>query len=140
MVGQIGRSGGHNRSVPGSSLGDGKPESPRQLSPRAGEIFDWLLARLIPADGSGPWARADGALVASVAEAIEIDERLAAMLRADPENLSLMRLKGQYTDRLSRLSALVPLSPRDRERLPTGERVMEPDDPFTSIMRRMSKG
>ena len=140
MVGVPNRSGGHNKLVPGSSLGDGRPESPRQLSPRAGEIFDWLLARLIPADGSSPWARADGALVASVAEAIEIDERLAAMLRADPENLSLMRLKGQYTDRLSRLSALVPLSPRDRERLPTAEPAMAADDPFTSIMRRMSKG
>jgi hypothetical protein len=106
MVGVPNRSGGHNRSVSGSSLGDGRPESPRQLSPRAGEI----------------------------------DERLAAMLRADPENLSLMRLKGQYTDRLSRLSALVPLSPRDRERLPTAEPAMVADDPFTSIMERMARG
>ena len=78
--------------------------------------------------------------MASLAEAIEIDERLAAMLRTDPENLSLMRLKGQYTDRLSRLSALVPLCPRDRERLPNVEPVAAADDPFASIMERMARG
>jgi len=126
--------------MPGSSGGDGRPEVPRELSPRAGELFDWIVSRLIPGDGPSPWGRIDGALVASLAEAIEIDERLATMLRTDPENLSLMRLKGQYTDRLSRLSALVPLCPRDRERLPAAEPAAMPDDPFASIMERMARG
>ena len=139
MVGVAGRSGGWNRAG-ADAAGDGRPEVPRRLSPRAAELFAWIVDRLIPADGSSPWGRIDGLLIATLAETIEAEEMLAARLKVDPENLSLFRLRGQYADRLSRLSALVPLCPRDRERLPTAGPAVAADDAFASIMRRMSKG
>ena len=40
------------------------------------------------------------------------------MLKGDPFNERFLRLKMQHADRIFKFSALVGLTPRDRERLP----------------------
>ena len=122
MVGTRMRSGGHNAALASSHAGDGRPESPRKLSPVAGDYFDWLVERL-RADEGGPWARIDGCLIASLAELLECEARLGEMLQLDPSSDKLMRLRMQHSDRVAKLSALVGLCPRDRQRLPASGEV-----------------
>lgn len=140
MVGVRNRSGGHNRKPSGSGKSDGKPESPREMSPRAAEIFEWLLVRLGTGDKGSQWRKIDGVLLGSLAEAIESEERLGTMLSDAPEDIGIFRLRGQYADRIGRLSALVGLCPRDRERLPKEIDAKDKDDPFQRIMERMGRG
>ncbi len=97
---------------------DGKPQSPRELSISARRHFDWLIERLAAGDDSSPWRRIDGACLASLAELLESEERLAELLHDDPANERYMRLRLQHSDRVFRFSAIVGLTPRDRERLP----------------------
>ena len=139
MAGTPNRSGGSNKKSRGTSKSDGKPESPRELSRRASEIFDWLVYRLGAADKGSPWRKIDGVLLSSLSEAIESEERLGMMLENAPENIGIFRLRGQYCDRIGRLSALVGLSPRDRDKLPKDAEPVT-DDPFKKIMDRMRLG
>ncbi len=140
MVGTPNRSGGRNRKPAGSSKTDGKPEAPRELSRRAAEIFDWLLIRLGTSDKGSTWRKIDGVLLASLSESIEAEERLGTMLSDAPEDIGIFRLRGQYADRVARMSALVGLCPRDRERLPKDTDNRPDDDPFQKIMDRMRCG
>ncbi len=140
MVGTPNRSGGRNRKPAGLSKTDGKPEVPRELSRRASEIFDWLLIRLGVSDKGSPWRKVDGVLLASLSEAVESEERLSMMLESSPEDISLFRLRGQYADRVARMSALVGLCPRDRDRLPKDGEPKDGDDAFQKIMARMGRG
>ena len=140
MVGTPNRSGGSNRKSRGSSKTDGKPESPRGLSRRAAEIFDWLLLRLGAGGKASTWRKIDGVLLSSLAEAVESEERLSMMLESAPEDISIFRLRGQYGDRVARMSALVGLCPRDRDRLPKDGEPKDDDDPFRRIMERMGRG
>lgn len=140
MVGVRNRSGGHNRKPSGSSKTDGKPESPREMSQRAAEIFSWLLSRLGTNEKGSPWRKIDGVLLGSLAESIEAEERLGTMLSDAPEDIGIFRLRGQYADRIGRLSALVGLCPRDRERLPKDIESKDDSDPFQKIMDRMRRG
>ena len=140
MVGTQNRSGGSNKKSRGSSKTDGKPEVPRELSGRASEIFDWLLIRLGTSDKGSPWRKIDGVLLASLSESVEAEERLGTMLSDAPEDIGIFRLRGQYADRIGRLSALIGLCPRDRERLPKDTDSRPDDDPFAKIMERMARG
>lgn len=119
MVGVPMRSGGHNLRVAAAIIpGDGPPESPRELSPAAAGYFAWLVERLRVDEAGSKWHRVDGCLLASMAELLESEERLGSMLRADPTSERLLRLRMQHADRVAKLSALLGLCPRDRERLP----------------------
>jgi hypothetical protein len=140
MSGSAGRSGGHNAKCSDVSPSDGLPVSPRQLSLRAAALFGWLLERLSADNGKSGWRRVDGALLASVAETLEDAERIASLLADDPGNLGLLRARGQVADRITRMSALVGLCPRDRSRLPEVETEAEDDDAYADLLRRMSMG
>ncbi len=140
MVGTPNRSGGSNRKARRISKSDGRPESPRELSLRASEIFNWVLEKLGAGDKTSPWKKIDGVLLSSLAEAIEAEERLGMMLDAAPEDIGIFRLRGQYADRIGRLSGLIGLCPRDRDRLPKDTEAAQKDDAFASILRRMGKG
>ena len=140
MVGSIGRSGGARNFKPKDlPEGNGKPESPRELSPRAKHFFEWLIDRLGAEQGGSVWSRADGSLLASIAETLESEEILAGLIKQSPDDLRLHRMRGQMGDRIVRASALLGLCPRDRSRLPEA---VEDDggdeaDPGLSILRRM---
>lgn len=117
MAGKPGRSGRPKRAK-NQAKTDGLPESPRVLSQKAKKYFDWLLERLGTAENGSPWGRIDGASVAGLAELLEDQENLAKAIATDPTNVSLLRLRLQYNDRLYKFSGIVGLTPRDRERLP----------------------
>lgn len=137
MVGTAMRSGGHNANgVAAIAASDGCPESPRELSPVAAVYFQWLVERLRVDEVGSKWHRVDGCLLASMAELLESEERLGAMLNADPTNERLLRLRMQHADRVAKLSALLGLCPRDRERLPRSI-VDDPDDPFKQWLAGM---
>ena len=140
MAGTPNRSGGSNRKSRRTSKSDGKPESPREMSKRAAEIFDWLLIRLGTNETGSQWRKVDGVLLGSLAEAIESEERLSMMLENAPEDIGIFRLRGQYADRIGRLSALIGLCPRDRDRLPKDIDTQNDADPFAAIMKRMARG
>lgn len=142
MVGRIGRSGGARNFKPKKDLpsGDGKPESPRELSPRAKVYFDWLIDRLGAGEVGSAWSRADGSLLASVAEAPESEEIIGELIKQSPEDVKLHRMRGQFADRIVRASALLGLCPRDRSRLPEAGEDDEDESPMVDIMRRMAKG
>jgi phage terminase small subunit len=139
MVGIGNRSGGHNRKTEAVTPGNGKPESPRELSPRAKHFFGWLIDRLgAGEDGSG-WSRADGSLLASVAETLESEEILGELIKQSPDDLRLHRMRGQMADRIVRVSNLIGLCPRDRSKLPA-EMIEDDGNPMVDIMRRMARG
>jgi hypothetical protein len=142
MAGTEGRSGGRNRRGGEVLLkGDGgRPESPRELSTRAKFFFDWLIDRLGAAEDGSGWDRADGSLLASIAELLESEEILGELIRKNPGDLKLHRMRGQFSDRLVRASGLLGLCPKDRERLPKARAVVEEDDPFHSLLDRMAQG
>jgi len=136
MVGIGNRSGGHNRKTEAVAPGNGKPESPRELSPRAKHFFEWLVDRLgAGEDGSG-WSRADGSLLASVAETLESEEILGELLRQSPDDIRLHRMRGQFADRIVRVSNLIGLCPRDRAKLPDPVESVG-DDPGIALLKRM---
>ena len=137
MAGTPGRSGGKNRKVKSGSS-DGKPTTPRPLSPTAMKHFKWLLTRLGAGQKSSNWRRIDGALLATLAEVLESQESVASMLTDLPSSLELIRLRSNLAGQMQRLSALVGLSPIDRARLPAELPVDGKDDPFEKIMRRMA--
>ena len=138
MVGIPMRSGGSNANgVSTDSSGDGCPERPRELSPKAERYFRWLIERLHADEPGSPWHRLDGVLLASLAELLESEERLGEMLEADATNERLLRLRMQHVDRVSKLSALVGMCPRDRERLPQTVEPVDDDDPFGEILARL---
>ena len=137
MAGTPGRSGGKNRKVK-SGGSDGKPTTPRPLSPTAMKHFKWLITRLGAGQKSSNWRRIDGALLATLAEVLESQESVASMLTDLPSSLELIRLRSNLAGQMQRLSALVGLSPIDRARLPAEVPVDGKDDPFEKIMRRMA--
>ena len=139
MVGIGNRSGGHNRKTEAVAPGSGRPESPRELSPRAKHFFEWLIDRLGAEQDGSVWSRADGSLLASIAETPESEEILAGLIKQSPDDLRLHRMRGQMADRIVRVSNLIGLCPRDRSKLPA-ERIDEDESPFSDIMRRMSEG
>jgi len=136
MSGSPGRSGGRNKKIqPGES--DGKPTSPRPLSARSKTLFSWLVTRL----GAGKkesWCRIDGTLLATLAELLESQERVATMLTETPESTELIRLQSNLAGQVQRMSAVIGLSPIDRSRLPAELPVDGKDDAFQSILRRMA--
>jgi hypothetical protein len=137
MAGTPGRSGGKNRKVKSGSS-DGKPTTPRPLSPTAMKHFKWLLTRLGAGQKSSNWRRIDGALLATLAEVLESQESVASMLTDLPSSLELIRLRSNLAGQMQRLSAVVGLSPIDRARLPAELPDDGKDDPFEKIMRRMA--
>jgi phage terminase small subunit len=139
MVGIGNRSGGHNKKTEAVAHGSGSPESPRELSPRARHFFEWLVDRLGASEDGAGWSRADGSLLASVAETLESEEILGELIRQSPDDIRLHRMRGQMADRIVRVSNLIGLCPRDRSKLPA-ERIDEDESPFSDIMRRMAKG
>jgi len=139
MPGTPNRSGGRNRKASSNAIGDGIPLSPRALSPRASALYGWILDKLKADDPASGWRRIDGCLLASFAELLESQEAIASQLSDDPSNLGLMRLRLQYVAQISRMSAVIGMSPIDRERLPqAAEATVE--NPLTSIMERMRRG
>ena len=140
MAGTAGRSGGRNAKRSSNAIGDGTPISPRALSPRATALFSWLVDKLDADDPKSNWHRIDGALLASLAEVMESQERIASMIADDPSDLALYRLRNQFAQQVVRMSALVGLSPFDRARQPAIEPEQESDDPLASIMERMARG
>jgi hypothetical protein len=137
MAGTPGRSGGKNRKVkPGTS--DGKPTSPRPLSPVAARHFKWIIARLNATGKNSTWCRIDGVTIATLAELLESQERVSTMLAQMPESLEIHRMRNTLTASITRMSGLVGLSPIDRARLPAELPNDGEDDAFRSIMRRMS--
>jgi len=137
MAGTSGRSGGHNRKLKTVAPGDGVPTSPRVLAPRAAALFDWLVDKL-GADGpDSAWARVDGVTLAALAELLEQQEKIGSMLADDGSNMGLMRLRLQYAAQVARMSAIIGLSPIDRERLPKPH-TADDGSVFDDIMRRMS--
>lgn len=140
MAGIEGRSGGRNRKGGSIGSGEGSPESPRELSPRAKFFFDWLIERLGASEDGSEWDRVDGSLLASIAELLESEETIAKLLRDDPSDLKLHRLRGQFSDRIVRASGLIGLCPKDRERLPKANEADGQDHAFASLMERMGSG
>ena len=138
MAGSKRRSGGRNRIGGEIGSGDGSPESPRDLSPRAKFFFEWLIERLGAGEDGSEWDRVDGSLLASVAELLESEEQIAKLLREAPGDLGLHRLRGQFSDRIVRASGLLGLCPKDRERLPKSREGTAEDPGFDSLMRRMA--
>ncbi len=126
MTGTAGRSG-RPSTCKSTTKRDGLPQPPRKLTEAAQKQFDWLLERLDTANESTPWRRIDGASLASLAELLEAEERLAEKLAEDPYNERMIRLKMQHADRIFKFSSIVGLTPRDRERLPQNS-IDEPDD------------
>ena len=139
MAGTPGRSGGRNKKV-ASSGSDGKPVSPRPLSETATKYFKWLLTRLGTGKKESAWCKIDGTLLATLAELMESQERVSTLLATMPESLELHRLRNALAGQVQRMSAVVGLSPIDRARLPAELPVDAAEDPFQSIMRRMSAG
>lgn len=137
MPGTPSRSGGSNRQGHACPPGDGAPEPPRQLSPRASAIYSWLLTRLHTCDDGAGWRRVDGALVAAVAELLESQERIASVIADDPTDLSAHRLRVQLAGQIRGYSSLLGLCPRDREKAPRVPAAPE-DGPFNELLARMS--
>ena len=140
MAGMAGRSGGRNRKA-SSASGDGPPDLPRALTPRAAVLFQWLCERLGANDPRSGFNRVDGTVLASFAECLEDCERLASALADDPTNLGLLRCRGQAADRVKAFSGLLGCTPFDRARMPepTADND-EPQDAYSDLMRRMSQG
>ena len=137
MVGIGNRSGGHNRKTEAVAPGNGKPESPRELSPRAKHFFEWLVDRLGAGEDGAGWSRADGSLLASTAELLESEEILGEMIRQAPDDLRLHRMRGQFADRIVRVSNLIGLCPRDRAKLPATVAKSDDEDPGIALLKRM---
>jgi hypothetical protein len=137
MAGTPGRSGGRNKKV-ATGGSDGKPVSPRPLSEIATRYFKWLLTRLGAGKKESAWCKIDGALLATLSELMESQERVSTMLAQMPESLELHRLRNALAGQMQRLSAVIGLSPIDRARLPAELPVDGKDDPFEKIMRRMA--
>lgn len=141
MVGTPGRSGGKNAKTSPVATSDGNPQSPRILSPRAQVLFVWLCERLDVGDPIKGWRRADGALLASLAEIMESQEHIASRIADDPASLGLHRLRNNLTQQVSRLSATIGLCPFDRSRQPAVDVEQTQDDPIlASIFNRMANG
>jgi len=138
MVGIGNRSGGQNRRTVEVAVGDGKPESPRELSPRAKYFFEWLVDRLGAGEVGSGWSRADGSLLASTAELLESEEILGELIRKSPDDLRLHRMRGQFADRIVRVSNLIGLCPRDRAKLPEAIDGADEADPVEFMLRRMA--
>ena len=141
MSGVSGRSGGKNRKfkVP-ANQGDGAPQSPRQLSQRADELFQWLTDKLGADSPESGWKRIDGTLLASLAETMESLEHVAAALSVNPADGEFIRLRNTLTAQVVRLSGLIGLCPSDRARHPKPTAEPAADDPFQKIMARMARG
>ena len=141
MSGVSGRSGGKNRKfkVP-ANQGDGCPVSPRQLSPRADELFQWLTDKLGADNADSGWKRVDGAFIASMAELVESQESVSALLVDDPQNLEAIRLRNVLASQIVRMSGIAGLTPFDRSRHPKPTSEPAVDDPFQKIMDRMRRG
>jgi len=140
MPGTSGRSGGRNAKRALDAVSDGTPLSPRVLSPRSQALFSWLLDKLRADDPNSGWHRVDGALLASLSEILESQERIASMLADCPGDLALHRLRNQLAQQVVRMSALIGLSPFDRARQPTMQADQGAVNPLDSIMERMAKG
>jgi hypothetical protein len=137
MAGSKGRSGGRNRKV-ATGKSDGKPASPRPLSATAAAYFKWLITRLGAGQKSSSWCKIDGALLATLSELMESQERVSTMLGQMPESLELHRLRSNLAGQMQRLSAVIGLSPIDRARLPAELPADGKNDPFQAIMKRMA--
>ena len=138
--GTPGRSGGRNKKALQVQVGDGVPVSPRALSPRAAALFNWVIDKLRADDPKSGFCRIDGALIASFAEVLEDQERIASMLADDPANLGLLRARGQCADRIKGFSALLGCCPFDRSRQPGQAIENEADDAVADLLHRMSLG
>jgi hypothetical protein len=139
MAGTPGRSGGRNKKV-ATGGSDGKPVSPRPLSPTAAGYFKWLLTRLGAGKKESAWCKIDGTLLATLAELMESQEQVSTLLATMPESLELHRLRNALAGQVQRMSAVIGLSPIDRARLPAELPVDGKEDAFQAIMRRMSSG
>ena len=139
MVGSRGRSGGHNKKAT-LQAGDGVPTSPRVLSPRATALFSWLLDKLRCDDPGSQWSRIDGVTIAALSELLESQEHVASQLADTPGDLGLLRIRVQIAGQVSRMSAIVGLTPIDRKRQPQALPASDKEDAFESIMRRMAAG
>jgi hypothetical protein len=139
MAGTRGRSGGRNKKV-ATGGSDGKPVSPRPLSETATKYFKWLLTRLGTGKKESAWCKIDGTLLATLAELMESQEQVSALLATMPESLELHRLRNALANQLQKMSSLVGLSPVDRARLPAELPDDGKEDAFQAIMRRMSAG
>jgi hypothetical protein len=139
MAGTAGRSGGRNKkaTIP---AGDGSPCSPRVLSPRASVLFGWLIDKLKADDPGSQWSRIDGTILASLSELLESQEHVASQLADNPASVALMRVRIQLAGQISRMSAIIGLTPIDRKRQPVAVPTKARKDPFTKIMERMAKG
>lgn len=140
MSGTAGRSGGRNAKFASNVPFDGIPQTPRVLSPRAQALFAWLCERLDVEDPAKGWRRADGILLASIAELMESQEKVASALADDPTSLGLHRLRNNLTQQVSRLSSLIGLCPFDRSRMPTAAPEDDNVQVFQDIMERMARG
>ena len=139
MVGSRGRSGGKNKKI-ALGAGDGVPVSPRALSPRAAALFSWLLDKLKADDPGSQWSRIDGVTIAALAELLESQEHVASQLADTPGDLGLLRIRVQIAGQVSRMSAIVGLTPIDRKRQPQAVPADDKEDAFAKIMRRMAAG
>lgn len=125
MTGKTGRSG-RPSSDKFVHQSDGPPQSPRTLTKRAQELFDWLCDRLETESAGSVWRRVDGSTLATMSELLLDQESVADGLSKDPCNDKLLRLRIQLSDRIYKFSSLIGLTPIDRQRLPANE-VDEPE-------------
>ena len=140
MAGVAGRSGGRNRKLKGpTSPGDGPPISPRPLSERATELFQWICDKLQTDSPDSGWKRVDGTLLASLAETMESLEHVAESLAVNPVDAEFIRLRNTLTSQVVRLSGIIGLCPADRARHPKREEPVV-EDAFAKIMKRMARG
>ncbi len=137
MVGIGNRSGGHNKKTEAVAHGSGSPESPRKLSDRAEYFFRWLVDRLGASEDGAGWSRADGSLLASTAELLESEEILGELIKQAPDDLRLHRMRGQFADRIVRVSNLIGFCPKDRATIPATVAKSDEEDPGIALLKRM---
>ena len=128
MPGKAGRSG-RPKNVEQKGV-SAKPEPPYELSQTANKHFNWLVNNLYANDSRSVWSTVDGVTLVKLAELIEDCERMAAALASDPTNDKLIKTRIQLADRVYKFSAIVGLTPKDRQRLPQPE--TEKEDEVTA--------
>ena len=79
-------------------------------------------------------------ILASLAELLESQERVASLLADSPGDLGLLRIRVQIAGQVSRMSSIVGLTPIDRKRQPQALPADDKRDAFAEIMERMARG
>jgi hypothetical protein len=105
-----------------------EPETPRPLSEAATAYYGWLMQRLQTGTIISQWQSVDGTLLATLAELLETQEKLAEHLQTEPLQPTYLKLRLQLAAQLASYSRMLGLCPKHREqqpKKPTDERLQQ---------------